>query len=78
MIRSEIWRLPVDMVAYPIVYRVSYMSGGDRRISEPSTLCLLLKFLPCMCHTIETTTIKYMPVESSRFFQSMCKSPADR
>ncbi len=23
---------------YPIIYRVSYMSGGDRRISEPSTV----------------------------------------
>jgi len=23
---------------YPIIYRVSYMLGGDRRISEPSTV----------------------------------------
>ena len=31
---------PADMVGFfPIIYRVSYMlGGGDRRISEPSTV----------------------------------------
>ena len=34
------FRNPVNqlrLVVYPIVYRVSYIPGGDRRISEPST-----------------------------------------
>ncbi len=28
------------LVVYPIIYRVSYIPGGDRRISEPSTVVL--------------------------------------
>ena len=29
------------LVVYPIIYRVFYIPGGDRRISEPSTVGLL-------------------------------------
>ena len=31
---------PVDMVHIPLLTGVSYMSGGDRRISETSTECV--------------------------------------
>ena len=29
---------PVDMLVYPIIYRLLYIPGGDRRISEPSAV----------------------------------------
>ena len=31
------------LVAYPIIYRVLYISGGDRRISEPSTVVVWIQ-----------------------------------
>ena len=40
---SEIRRSPVEvevgsLSVYPIIYKVLYMPGGDRRTSEPSTV----------------------------------------
>ena len=29
------------LVVYPIIYKVLYIPSGDRRISEPSTVCIL-------------------------------------
>ena len=30
------------LVVYPTIYRVLYIPGGDRRISEPSTVTAML------------------------------------
>ena len=36
---EEILHQLIDSLSvYPIIYKVSYLSGGDRRISEPSTV----------------------------------------
>jgi len=29
---------PVDMIEYPIIYRVLWIPGGEHQISEPSTV----------------------------------------
>ena len=45
---SEIRRSPVDkefISLSPLFTRFLYMLGGDRRISEPSTVCFVVFFL---------------------------------
>ena len=37
------------LVVYPIIYRVLYIPGGDRRISEPSTVVLVFLFAVHVC-----------------------------
>ena len=44
------------LVVYPIIYNVSYIPGGDRRLSEPSTVVpewshvVFVDFLSSLCH----------------------------
>ena len=38
LLMEEIRRSPVDMVVYSIIYMVLNIPGGERRISEPSTV----------------------------------------
>ena len=42
LLMAEILHLLIDRIVYSIIYKVSYISGGDRRISEPSTVWLRL------------------------------------
>ena len=54
---EEIRRSPVEVGKYLIIYRVSYIPGGDRRISEPPTVTSQWKCLPC-----KTVTCLDMPL----------------
>ena len=47
------------LVVYPIIYRVLYIPGGDRRISEPSTVCISL-WLKIQKKTRTTTWLWYL------------------
>ena len=38
LLMEEIRRSPVEVGSFSLFLRVLYMSGGDRRISEPSTV----------------------------------------
>ena len=45
---------PVDMVVYAMIYKVLYMSGGDRRISEPSTVGLTIFLSSAKAHHVSS------------------------
>ena len=62
---SEIRRSPVDMVNIPVIYKVLYIPVGDRRISEPSTVCDFpsLTFVPRLdeFETAGSACVKHLP-----------------
>ena len=46
----------VDMVKYPVIYKVLDISTGDRRISEPSTVCFDMFCLGSMMISVQVSS----------------------
>ena len=60
------------LVVYPIIYKVLYLSGGDRRISEPSTVAwqtLSAEPLPAFVGFF-IVDVTYQPFSSARVSSS--------